>query len=314
MVKINNKNMNQEEVPQEGIHTNHEDIYGNINQEEEDVNNPSEYAQLFEENNLHILDNINHYNDKLNEFRYIETRSVIEEKSIQNQQNTVFLSCPKKDLQKHILLHLENQMDMIEKNFERITHKQFDQSVYNNEEYKEKILKELESILGFSIQSFNEKTCIIENTIEDLCNDIQSLMNELHDYIHHLHNIQYKINFISKYEKMDSTYHELYQFSSLVDMYEKKIKDDLETKTLDFIQNHTQSIHDKFNMIKLLQEKLYQKVITKYSCRICLCNNIECYYTNCGHVICKNCGVKNRNINICPFCKRDGALKQLFFI
>jgi hypothetical protein len=293
------------------IFTQQENIYSNINEEYNNQNqnqnqnqmNTFEYQQLFEEGKLHILDNISEYNDKLNEYRYIETRSVIEEKSEK-----------RKSIQTHILLHLENQMDIIQKNFEKTTHKQFDKSVYNNDEYKKKIEENLEHILGFTIQSFNEKTVIIENSIEDICNDIHILMNDLHDYIHHLHNIQYKINFISKYEKMDNEYNDLYKFSSLIDMYEKNIKDDLEEKIVEFIKIHTQKIHDKFNMIKLLQENLYQKVITKYSCGICLSNNIECYYTNCGHVICKSCGVKNRNINICPFCKRDGALKQLFFI
>ena len=76
------------------------------------------------------------------------------------------------------------------------------------------------------------------------------------------------------------------------------------------LQEHLVSI---FNMLKLLQSQLYVKVVTKYSCGICLTNNIESYYNNCGHVICKSCGIKNRNNNICPFCKGDSVLKNLFF-
>lgn len=287
------------------------DLYNNDDLEKTEndyISNESIHhlLQNYEEEQLNIVDNVSTFDEKLNDFRYIEMQSVISNKNVSKESN--------KKIKTHILFYLENQIDIIQQNFEKITHKQFDQSLYQNDEYKEDLKNKLESILGFSINEYNQKTLHIENSIEKICNEIEELMNKLHDYIHHLHILHYKINFISKYENMESEYDQLYTFTNLIDTYEKNIKDSLEKKTLDFIKNHTQMIHDRFNMIQLLQENLYQKVITKYSCGVCLSNNIDCYYTNCGHVICKCCGIKNRNVNICPFCKREGVLKQLFFI
>ncbi len=266
--------------------------------------------QEYEENKLQILENVSIFDEKLNDFRCVEARSVIQEKQEKQEKQDQ----EDRKIKTHILLHLEDQIHMIQQNFEKITHKQFDHSVYKNEEYKSRLQNQLETILGFPIQEYNQKTYKIEHTIERICIEIEILMQKLHDYIHHLHILQYKLHFISTYEHLEEEDRTLHSFTNLIESYESSIKNHLEEKTEAFIKDHIEKIHDRFNMIKLLQENLYQKVITKYSCGICLSNNIDCYYGQCGHVICKGCGIKNRNANLCPFCKQDGLLKPLFFI
>ncbi len=259
--------------------------------------------QDFEEEKLHIQDSMSQFNEVLHDFRSMERRNLFNEDPKSKSQ---------KKIHTHILFHLEDQMEMIQKNFEKITHQQFEKKLEDSI-YHEKIKNKVEELLTFSIDEYNQKTLQIENSIETICKEVERLMNELHDYIHHLHTIQHKMNFISKYEKMEETHYDLHSLSEMIDLYEKKIKEELEAKTIAFIQSHTSEIHDRFHMIQLLQSQLYQKVVTKYSCGICLTNQIDGYYP-CGHVVCRSCGIKNRNVHLCPFCKSEGLLKTLFFI
>ncbi len=246
----------------------------------------------------YINDSINDFNDKLNEYRNIEHKILVQED---------------KSVRKHILLHLENEIEMIEKNFEKITHKQFDKIVNENEEYNKELNNELEKILGFSLDTYNKKSVKIELSINEICSKINNHFQELQNNIYNLHILNYKMNFISTYEtEVKKT--NVYAFYELVDIYEKNIKKELEEELNRRIKSKIEEIHKLFNMLKILQSQLYVKVVTKYSCGICLINNIDSYYNNCRHVICKSCGIKNRNNNICPFCKRDSVLKNLFFI
>ena len=167
-------------------------------------------------------------------------------------------------------------------------------------------------MLGFSLDDYNKKTIIIENTIFKLSAQIETLFNKIQIYIHHILILENKIKFISNYEvllKNDS----ILPFSKLVDEFDFSIRNTLLQDAQNILQKTTSEIHDIFHSIKYLQKNLYQKVITKYTCSICLHNNIECYYTTCGHVICKGCGIKNRS-HLCPFCKKEGIIKPLFFV
>jgi hypothetical protein len=267
---------------------------------QESTKNSDHFQSLLENHesqHLHILDNITQFNDTLQEYR------LLEHTSLQNDSSSI---------RNHILLHLENQIDLIQENFQKICNKNFDVSIENNSEYQSKIKFDLENILGFSIDSYNQQTIIIENTIHKLSSEIEKLFNEIQKYIHHIHILEYKINFISNYEHILENQN-ISPFSKLVDEYESSIRNNLLNDSLNYIKSCTSQIHNKFNSIKFLQRNLYHKIITKYTCSICLHNNIDCYYTNCGHVICKNCGIKNRN-HLCPFCKKDGSIKPLFFI
>lgn len=247
---------------------------------------------------MNIIDSINDFNDKINDYRNIEHKILV------NEEN-------KKNVKNHILLHLENQIEYIEKNFEKITHKQFDHIVdlEENNIYKMRLNNQLNELLGFSLEEYNQKSIKIEESINEICNQINNYFSELRNDIYNLHILNHKLDFIANYE--NQTYN---HFFELVNSYENEIKNKLENELKEEIQNKIEKIHDLFNMLKLLQSQLYVKIVTKYSCGICLTNNIESYYNNCGHVICKSCGVKNRNSNICPFCKRESVLKSLFFI
>lgn len=248
--------------------------------------------------NMNIIDSINDFNDKINDYRIIEHKILVHEES-------------KKNIKNHILVHLENQIESIEQNFEKITHKQFDHIVdhENDNEYKIKLNNELNELLGFSLEEYNQKSIKIEESINEICNKINNYFTQLRNDIYNLHILNQKLQFISNYENESNE-----DFFEIIDKYENSIKNKLENRLKEDIKKKIEKIHDLFNMLKLLQSQLYVKVVTKYSCGICLTNNIESYYNNCGHVICKSCGVKNRNNNICPFCKRESALKPLFFI
>ncbi len=247
--------------------------------------------------NMNIIDSINDFNDKINDYRVIEHKILVNEKE--------------KNVKNHILVHLENQIEIIEQNFEKIAHKQFDHIVdhENDEEYKIKLSNELNELLGFSLEEYNKKSIKIEESINEICNKINNYFTQLRNDIYNLHILNQKLQFISNYENESNE-----NFFELIDKYENSIKNKLENKLKEDVKNKIEKIHDLFNMLKLLQSQLYVKIVTKYSCGICLTNNIESYYNNCGHVICKSCGVKNRNSNICPFCKRENILKPLFFI
>ncbi len=251
---------------------------------------------------MNIIDSINDFNDKINDYRIIEHKILVKDEA--------------KNIKNHILIHLENQIESIEQNFEKITHKQFDNIVDNNlqqfgkEEYKLKLNNKLDELLGFSLEEYNKKSIKIEESINELCAKINNYFSELRNDIYNLHILNQKLQFISNYENEINKN----DFFELVDSYENNIKNKLEYDLKIHIKNKIEAIHDLFNMLKLLQSQLYVKVVTKYSCGICLTNNVESYYNNCGHVICKSCGIKNRNNNICPFCKHESALKNLFFI
>ncbi len=305
-------NINDIYTNRDDIFTNHDDIF--TNQEHIFENNEIEEVCTLESNmNLSNLDfnhtfhnmndSINDFNDKLNEYRNIEHKILVNDK------------VESKSIKNHILVHLENQIDLIEKNFEKITHKQFDKIVDENEDYNEELNKKLEKILGFSLEEYNKKSLKIELSINEICNHINNYFSELRNDIYNLNVLNYKIHFISNYEStIENKKDNLNHFFELVDTYENNIKKDIENKLNKKIKDKIENIHQLFNMLKILQSQLYVKIVTKYSCGICLTNNIDSYYNNCGHVICKSCGIKNRNNNICPFCKRESALKNLFFI
>ncbi len=248
---------------------------------------------------MNIIDSINDFNDKINDYRIIEHKILVKDEA--------------KNIKNHILIHLENQIESIEQNFEKITHKQFDNILDENKlnnDYKIKLNNKLDELLGFSLEEYNKKSIKIEESINELCAKINNYFSELRNDIYNLHILNQKLQFISNYENEINKN----DFFELVDSYENNIKNKLEYELKSVIKNKIETIHNLFNMLKLLQSQLYVKVVTKYSCGICLTNNIESYYNNCGHVICKSCGIKNRNNNICPFCKRESALKNLFFI
>ncbi len=247
---------------------------------------------------MNIYDSIHDFNEKINDYRNIEHKILIN-----NDSNNT-------SIKSHILIHLENQIDLIEENFEKITHKQFDKIVDKNDIYNKELNKELENILGFSLEDYNKQSIKIEECINKICEKINNSFNELRNYIYNLHVLNQKLNFISNYENQTLEK----SFFELVDKYEKNIKNNIENELNKNIKNKIENIHNLFNMLKILQSQLYVKVVTKYSCGICLHNNIDLYYNNCGHVICKSCGIKNRNTNICPFCKQESLLKPLFFI
>ncbi len=276
--------------------------------ENNEIENNNQNENLFNLHNIldsnhmnNIVDSINDFNDKINDYRIIEHKILVKEET--------------KNIKNHILLHLENQIEIIEQNFEKITHKQFDNVIDSNNnleqfDYKSKLNNKLNELLGFSLEDYNKKSVKIEESINEICSKINNYFSELRNDIYNLHILNQKLNFISNYESEINKN----DFFELVDAYESNIKNKLECQLKNIIKNKIESIHDLFNMLKLLQSQLYVKVVTKYSCGICLTNNVESYYNNCGHVICKSCGIKNRNNNICPFCKNESVLKNLFFI
>ncbi len=272
----------------------------NIEESNMNENNSLNLNNILDQNTmLNMLDSINDFNDKINDYRIIEHKILVKEDH--------------KNIKNHILVHLENQIELIEENFEKITHKQFDNIVdknKSNDDYKIKLNNKLNELLGFSLEEYNKKSIKIEESINELCAKINNYFSELRNDIYNLHILNQKLQFISSYESEINKN----DFFELVDAYESNIKNKLEYELKSVIKNKIETIHNLFNMLKLLQSQLYVKVVTKYSCGICLTNNIESYYNNCGHVICKSCGIKNRNNNICPFCKRESALKNLFFI
>ncbi len=276
--------------------------------ENNEIENNNQNENLFNLHNIldsnhmnNIVDSINDFNDKINDYRIIEHKILVKEET--------------KNIKNHILVHLENQIEIIEQNFEKITHKQFDNVIDSNNnleqfDYKSKLNNKLNELLGFSLEDYNKKSVKIEESINEICSKINNYFSELRNDIYNLHILNQKLNFISNYESEINKN----DFFELVDAYESNIKNKLECQLKNIIKNKIESIHDLFNMLKLLQSQLYVKVVTKYSCGICLTNNVESYYNNCGHVICKSCGIKNRNNNICPFCKNESVLKNLFFI
>ena len=283
----------------------------NIEEDHQIINNISKINinNVLEQNNsMNIIDSINDFNEKINDYRVIEHKILVNEKD--------------KNVKTHILVHLENQIEYIETNFEKITHKQFDNIIDNtnhsNEIYKIKLSKELNDLLGFSLEDYNQKSVKIEICINEICSKINNYFTELQNDIYNLYILNQKLDFISNYENETILGGEKSinknEFFELVDKYESIIKNKMDNELKDYIKKRIEAIHNLFNMLKLLQEQLYVKIVTKYSCGICLSNNIESYYNNCGHVICKSCGIKNRNNNVCPFCKRESALKSLFFI
>ena len=291
------------DYPLNEILTLQEHLFEDIKMDNIEENNSLNLNNILDQNSmLNMLDSINDFNDKINDYRIIEHKILVKEDH--------------KNIKNHILVHLENQIELIEENFEKITHKQFDNIVDNNlqqfgkEEYKLKLNNKLDELLGFSLEEYNKKSIKIEENIHELCAKINNYFSELRNDIYNLHILNQKLQFISNYENEINKN----DFFELVDSYENNIKNKLEYDLKIHIKNKIEAIHDLFNMLKLLQSQLYVKVVTKYSCGICLTNNVESYYNNCGHVICKSCGIKNRNNNICPFCKHESALKNLFFI
>lgn len=49
----------------------------------------------------------------------------------------------------------------------------------------------------------------------------------------------------------------------------------------------------------------------KYMCGVC-CYISQLYYIDCGHVLCKDCGI---NDNTCPYCKKIFTnMKKIYFM
>ncbi len=282
------------------IHENNLEINDlNENDLNENDLNENDLNKLIFETNIkcdEFNEDIKEINNKINEYINIEHKILVKE----NNEN----------IKNNILYHLETQIDLIEKNFEKITHKQFDNNNNNNLDNNDE--EELNKLLGFSLKEYNQHSIKIENCIYDLCKKINDKISNLRNIIYNINALFLKINIISNFEEYG--FEEINSYFELVNKYENNVKKSIEYKSNIVIRKNIEYIHHLFNLLKILQKELYVKIITKYSCGICLENNIEAYYTNCGHVVCKSCGIKNRNINLCPFCKKDGLLKPLFFI
>ncbi len=85
-----------------------EDIFENIEEELQIINDISKINinNVLEQNNtMNIVDSINDFNEKINDYRVIEHKILVNEKD--------------KNVKTHILVHLENQIEYIETNFEK---------------------------------------------------------------------------------------------------------------------------------------------------------------------------------------------------
>ena len=227
----------------------------------------------------------------------------------------------------HISTFLDNVSERIEKELKKSYLKEFDivvdydrdLSVHTPMEasYREGLEREIEGRLGFSIDEYNKRTVMIEDRVLDICREIQDLMNAIRGSIQQLHRLELQFQYLASFtggggSRAGGDYHDDPEFELVLERMEKRIQDGMEEKIRKTIRENVAKIHFHFSTIKLLQAKLYQKVVTKYTCNICIQNDIDCYYDKCGHAICRGCGIRNRNSNVCPFCKSESALKQLF--
>ncbi len=224
----------------------------------------------------------------------------------------------------HISTFLDNISERIEKELKKSYLKEFDivvdydrdLSVHTPMEasYRDGIDRDIEARLGFSIDEYNKRTVAIEDRVLEICREIQDLMNAIRGSIQQLHRLELQFQYLASFSgggTKDGDYEDP-EFELVLNRLEKRIQDGMEEKIRKTIRENVAKIHFHFSTIKLLQAKLYQKVVTKYTCNICIQNNIDCYYDKCGHAICRGCGIRNRNSNVCPFCKSDSTLKQLF--
>lgn len=223
----------------------------------------------------------------------------------------------------HISTFLDNISERIEKELKKSYLKEFDivvdydrdLSVHTPMEasYRDGIDRDIEARLGFSIDEYNKRTVMIEDRVLEICREIQDLMNAIRGSIQQLHRLELQFQYLASFSGgKESDYQDDPEFELVLNRLEKRIQDGMEEKIRKTIRENVAKIHFHFSTIKLLQAKLYQKVVTQYTCNICIQNNIDCYYDKCGHAICRGCGIRNRNSNVCPFCKSDSTLKQLF--
>ena len=221
----------------------------------------------------------------------------------------------------HISTFLDNVSERIEKELKKSYLKEFDVIVDDHEQstYREGIEREMEARIGFSIDEYNKRTVMIEDRVLEICREIQDLMNAIRGSIQQLHRLELQFQYLVSFSGGmgagngdGGDYQDDPEFELVLERLEKRIQDGMEEKIRKTIRENVAKIHFHFSTIKLLQAKLYQKVVTKYTCNICIQNDIDCYYDKCGHAICRGCGIRNRNSNVCPFCKSESALKQLF--
>jgi hypothetical protein len=222
----------------------------------------------------------------------------------------------------HISTFLDNVSERIEKELKKSYLKEFDivvdydrdLSVHTPMEasYRDGIERDIEARLGFSIDEYNKRTVAIEDRVLEICREIQDLMNTIRGSIQQLHRLELQFQYLTSFTGAKENDYDDPEFELVLNRLEKRIQDGMEEKIRKTIRENVAKIHFHFSTIKLLQAKLYQKVVTKYTCNICIQNNIDCYYDKCGHAICRGCGIRNRNSNVCPFCKSDSTLKQLF--
>lgn len=212
----------------------------------------------------------------------------------------------------HISTFLDNVSERIEKELKKSYLKEFDVIVDDHEQssYREGIEREIEARLGFSIDEYNKRTVMIEDRVLEICREIQDLMNAIRGSIQQLHRLELQFQYLASFTGRVGS--DDPEFELVLERMEKRIQDGMEEKIRKTIRENVAKIHFHFSTIKLLQAKLYHKVVTKYTCNICIQTDIDCYYEKCGHAICRGCGIRNRNSNVCPFCKSESALKQLF--
>ncbi len=256
--------------------------------------------------------------DQLRDFQSVELEYVTMDESGKRERETVNVQRIE-----HISTFLDSVSERIEKELKRAYLKEFDIVVDPKRdltvhtpmeaEYRENVEEEIEKRLGFSIDEYNRRTVAIEDRVLEMCREIQGWIQEIRVSVHQLHRLELQFNYLASFQRdHDHTGDYDVEFEEVLGKMEKKIQEGMEEKIRKTIRENVAKIHFHFSTIKMLQSKLYHKVVTKYTCNICIQNNVDCYYEKCGHAICRGCGIRNRNSNVCPFCKTEGALKQLF--
>jgi hypothetical protein len=267
---------------------------------EEQTTNLHTLIHEYEKGEMHLNDTVALFEERLHEFQSLEFRTVVQEK---------------RSVNKTILQHLEEEIEYIEKSLDKICSSQFQKNIEFNTEYKKGIMEDARSLLGFDLQMYNRMSIQIEKVSGQMSQEIQAEVRWMMEMIHDLEVLEKKISFLGCIEKMDLQDNEGYeQFRDLIDMYETQVKRTLKDRIIHKMKESAEKIHHHFSVMKYLHENLYQKLYSQYTCGICVQNDIEVFYQHCGHVICKGCAAKSRTPTVCPYCKREGPIKNLFLI
>jgi hypothetical protein len=85
-------------------------------------------------------------------------------------------------------------------------------------------------------------------------------------------------------------------FSTLMPLSEEIIQD---------VANQHLVKNNKFTKRKINRPPFFQEEeLDDGNCPICLCRNVSCVISECGHMLCGSCS-REESITQCPMCKKD---------